>query len=79
MPPILHYLYARCGRSEGRLPYARHVPGPPIRSLIPYSFADALMHENQLVMDREDADPIYRGDVFPFFFATSSNFRLTIH
>ncbi|KAJ7930283.1 hypothetical protein B0H13DRAFT_1858913 [Mycena leptocephala] len=36
--------------------------GLPIRSPTPYSFADSLLNQNEIVIQREDFDPVYRGD-----------------
>jgi hypothetical protein len=37
--------------------------GSPIRSKTPYAFGDSLVHQNQLLILREDYDPVFRGDV----------------
>ncbi|KAJ7675299.1 hypothetical protein B0H17DRAFT_1140374 [Mycena rosella] len=55
----------RRGRSTDRYNFAMQAPGPPILSKQPYAFVDALLHENQLVMRREDEDPVYRGEIRP--------------
>ncbi|KAJ7117333.1 hypothetical protein C8R43DRAFT_1137629 [Mycena crocata] len=56
-------VFNRRGRSQAGYTYARAATGPIIQSQHPYAFLDTLMHENDLVMRREDEDPIYRGDV----------------
>jgi hypothetical protein len=60
--PAIH-LNPRRGRSAKLWSFVRQPLGPPIRSETPYSFAVVLEHENKFVMGREDADPVYRGDV----------------
>jgi hypothetical protein len=35
--------------------------GPPILSEVPYLFRDALIMENEMVIGREDGDPVYRA------------------
>ncbi|KAJ7044908.1 hypothetical protein C8F04DRAFT_1250151 [Mycena alexandri] len=55
MPPGV---MLRRGRSSARFTFSRQAFGAPIRSQIAYSFVDALKFENELVIHREDADPI---------------------
>ena len=64
-------IQARRGRSDQGYTFHREPLGPSIHSRHPYAFADSLAHQNWLVMDREDSDPIYRGDVR----VTTSNLR----
>jgi hypothetical protein len=53
----------RRGRSSIEQTFPRLPPGSPIRSEHPYAFADSLLHQNLVVMGREDADPLYCGEV----------------
>ncbi|KAJ7123798.1 hypothetical protein C8R43DRAFT_1135849 [Mycena crocata] len=53
----------RRGRSDTGVHFATVAPGSPIRSQNPYSFADALAHQNELITERENSDPEYCGDV----------------
>ncbi|KAJ7735171.1 hypothetical protein B0H16DRAFT_1731435 [Mycena metata] len=60
MPPgvMLHR-----GRSSSHFTFNRQPLSTPIHSQTAYSFVDALEFENQLVIHREDGDPVYRGDI----------------
>ncbi|KAJ7156556.1 hypothetical protein C8R43DRAFT_949409 [Mycena crocata] len=58
-------LMDRRGRSRVTYLFARQVPSVPIRSQVPYVFADSLAHQNELLIWRENDDPVYRGDVRP--------------
>ncbi|KAJ7716562.1 hypothetical protein B0H16DRAFT_1741225 [Mycena metata] len=60
MPPGV---MLRRGRSSTKFTFGRHTLSTPIRSQTAYSFVDALQFENELVIHREDGDPVYRGDV----------------
>lgn len=53
----------RSARSSQGYTFARAPMGLPIRSPTPYSFAESLLQQNEIVMQREDFDPVYRGDV----------------
>ncbi|KAJ7817504.1 hypothetical protein B0H14DRAFT_3474595 [Mycena olivaceomarginata] len=45
--------------------FDRQAMGAAIPSRVHYSFADSLLHENQLVIQRENSDLVYRGEVTP--------------
>ncbi|KAJ7097102.1 hypothetical protein B0H15DRAFT_797821 [Mycena belliarum] len=53
----------RRGRSHDCFGFVNQVLGRPVRSQQPYALCDALMHENELVVRREDDDEVYRGEV----------------
>ncbi|KAJ7919702.1 hypothetical protein B0H13DRAFT_1868288 [Mycena leptocephala] len=55
----------RSARSSQGYTFARAPMGLPIRSPTPYSFADSLLNQNEIVIQREDFDPVYRGDIRP--------------
>ncbi|KAJ7454344.1 hypothetical protein B0H11DRAFT_2245000 [Mycena galericulata] len=56
---------SRRGRSATSYTFPRDAYGTVFRSRNPYSFVDVLTHQNQLVIHREDTNPVYRGDVNP--------------
>ncbi|KAJ7105141.1 hypothetical protein C8R43DRAFT_1132018 [Mycena crocata] len=58
-------LTPRRGRSGVTYNFARQVLSAPIRSQFPYAFADSLAHQNDVLIWREEHDPVYRGDVRP--------------
>ncbi|KAJ7468415.1 hypothetical protein B0H11DRAFT_2238881 [Mycena galericulata] len=62
---VLHLLPRRRGRSARLFTFGRQPLAPPIRSLLPYPWEDALLVQNEVVIWREDFDPVYRGDVHP--------------
>ncbi|KAJ7780807.1 hypothetical protein DFH07DRAFT_765296 [Mycena maculata] len=46
----------RRGRSINAFHFERQAPGPPLRPVEPYEFADCLAHQNHLTMHREEED-----------------------
>jgi hypothetical protein len=54
---------SRSARSTLAFTFDRQVMGTVIPSRVHYSFADSLLHENQLVIQHENSDPVYRGEV----------------
>jgi hypothetical protein len=53
----------RSARSTLAFTFDRQVMGAVIPSRVHYSFADSLLHENLLVIERKNSDPVYRGEV----------------
>jgi hypothetical protein len=51
------------GRSAVGFAYSREALGQPILSQHRYTFADCLLHQNEMTIMREDTDPAYRGEV----------------
>ncbi|KAJ7430898.1 hypothetical protein B0H11DRAFT_1942472 [Mycena galericulata] len=65
MPTVLHLRQPRCGRSAALFTFDRQPLAAPIQSVLPYSFEDALVLQNDIILWREDFDPVYRGEVAP--------------
>ncbi|KAJ7446812.1 hypothetical protein B0H11DRAFT_1929851 [Mycena galericulata] len=50
-------------RSQTSYTFQSHAPAAPIVSRQPYTFLEALSHQNGLTMWREDSDQVYRGEL----------------
>jgi hypothetical protein len=64
-------------RSSQGYTFGRAAMGRPIISPTPYSFAGSLIQQNEIVLQRKDFDPVYRGDVrtmapIPLFLMSTS-------
>jgi hypothetical protein len=50
-------------RSAGAYTFTAQAPGPRIRAVQSYVFGDLLKFQNAVITQREDSDPVYRGEV----------------
>ncbi|KAJ7154955.1 hypothetical protein C8R43DRAFT_1126339 [Mycena crocata] len=71
-----HPIFERRGRSAAGYTFSTESAAAAIRSEHPYAFVDTLVHQNKIVMNREDHDLVYRGEVVQLHESCTPDFQV---